>query len=381
MHNHLLLFFFSLSLLTIPIHAQPHGFAFKVTGGGSSPPIYPSSLSELVSYLEDNEQRVIVINKEFNFIGSMGQKTEMGCRPSSNTCPDNGGQDAINPPFNWCGDYPKVEVTYDVSSINFINVKGNKTLKGEGSGAVIKGRGIKVVGDNVIIQNIHFTDLNPQYIWGGDALAVYGSDLLWVDHCKFSLIGRQFFVINGPARGQGRITLSYNDFDGKTPYSATCNGHHYWVMYITNVGYHITFLRNYVHQTSGRGPKLGLDGVTNNFIMHAVNNYYYDVSGHAFDTALNDGITLIEGNYFEAVKTPRLQEDNSQAYAPITLNNDCDAFIGRDCQPNQLLGSGALRGDTNEGLSKLKGVARKIQALDPKYAKVLVLNNAGVGKI
>ena len=240
MHNLLFLSFFSLSLLTTPIHTQPHGFAFKVTG---ATPIYPSTLSELVSYLEDNEPRVIVINKEFNFIGSMGQKTEMGCRPSSNTCPENGGQDAINPPFNWCGNYPKVEVTYDVSSINFINVRSNKTLKGEGAGAVIKGRGIKVVGDNVIIQNIHFTDLNPQYIWGGDALAVYGSDLLWVDHCKFSLIGRQFFVINGPARGQGRITLSFNDFDGKTPYSATCNGHHYWVQIIISLFSEIMFIR------------------------------------------------------------------------------------------------------------------------------------------
>jgi pectin lyase len=33
---------------------------------------------------------------------------------------------------------------------------------------------------NVIIQNIHITELNPQYIWGGDAITVDGSDLIWV---------------------------------------------------------------------------------------------------------------------------------------------------------------------------------------------------------
>ena len=40
-------------------------------------------------------------------------------------------------------------------------------------------------------RNIHITELNPQYIWGGDAIQAYGADLLWVDRVKFSLIGRQ----------------------------------------------------------------------------------------------------------------------------------------------------------------------------------------------
>lgn len=32
----------------------------------------------------------------YNFIGSEGTVSETGCRPASNTCPGNGGQDAIN---------------------------------------------------------------------------------------------------------------------------------------------------------------------------------------------------------------------------------------------------------------------------------------------
>lgn len=32
----------------------------------------------------------------------------------------------------------------------------------------------------MIIQNIHITDLNPQYIWGGDAITVAGSDQVWI---------------------------------------------------------------------------------------------------------------------------------------------------------------------------------------------------------
>lgn len=32
----------------------------------------------------------------------------------------------------------------------------------------------------MIIQNIHITDLNPQYIWGGDAITIAGSDQVWI---------------------------------------------------------------------------------------------------------------------------------------------------------------------------------------------------------
>lgn len=133
MSKFILLIFFS-SFLTVSL-AQ-NGFAYQVTGGGSESPIYPSSLDELVNLLTDNSPRVIHIDKEFNFIGSMGRRTAIGCRPSSNTCPDNGGQDAINPPFNWCGDLPHVEVNYDVSSTSFIQVTSDKTLRGIGAGAV-----------------------------------------------------------------------------------------------------------------------------------------------------------------------------------------------------------------------------------------------------
>ena len=378
MSKFVLLIFYS---YFITVSLAQNGFAYQVTGGGSESPIYPSSLDELVNLLTDNSPRVIHIDKEFNFIGSMGRKTAIGCRPASNTCPKNGGQDAINPPFNWCGDLPKVEVNYDVSSASFIQVTSDKTLRGIGAGAVIRGRALQLVGDNIIIQNIHFTDLNPQYIWGGDSIAVYGTDLLWVDHCKFSLIGRQFFYTDGAARGGGRITLSDNEFDGQTPYSATCNGHHYWAIYITGTNYHVTFYHNYIHHTSGRGPKLGLEGSANDFVFHAANNYYYDVAGHAFDSIVNDGFSLIEGNYFENVEIPRLHEATQQAYSPIDVNSECHSILERDCKPNELLNSGTLRGDTTLGIPKYNGYEYRVLASDAILAKDYVVSNAGVGKI
>ncbi|EAW23599.1 uncharacterized protein NFIA_023100 [Aspergillus fischeri NRRL 181] len=36
---------------------------------------------------------------------------------------------------------------------------------------------------NVIIQNVHITELNPQYIWGG-CNSLDGTNNVWIDHVK-----------------------------------------------------------------------------------------------------------------------------------------------------------------------------------------------------
>lgn len=41
---------------------------------------------------------------------------------------------------------------------------------------------------NIIISNIAITNLNPKYVWGGDAISVSGSDQIWIDHVTVSLL-------------------------------------------------------------------------------------------------------------------------------------------------------------------------------------------------
>lgn len=90
----------------------------------------------------------------------------------------------------WCTEYqpnaPSVSVKYDNAAITPITVKSNKSLVGSGSSGIIKGKGLKIVSgaSNIIIQNVHITNLNPQYVWGGDAITLNGADLVWIDHVK-----------------------------------------------------------------------------------------------------------------------------------------------------------------------------------------------------
>lgn len=172
---------------TYGVKGKPEGFATGVTGGGNAPCQVPSSVAQLTTWLTDSIARCIVIDKEFNFKNTQGTAAENGCRPTSNKCPGKGGQDAINL-NNWCqpsyagAGVQAIKVTYDKAGLFGINVGSNKSLIGVANKGVIRGRGLRIAKQkNVIIQNIHFTEINPQYIWGGDAIAIdAGSDLIWV---------------------------------------------------------------------------------------------------------------------------------------------------------------------------------------------------------
>lgn len=248
------------------------GFAKGVTGGGDATPAAPADIEELTSWLTDDEPRVILLDKEYSFLKSEGTKTEDGCRPDSNTC-GSSGQDALDGP-NWCSaDYPVVSVTYDVAATKPIDIKSNKSIVGVGNKGVVRGKGFRLVSGakNVIFQNFHITELNPQYIWGGDAIQMSGTDLVWIDHMKFSLIGRQMLVTGYETAGH--VTISNSELDGTTKWSASCNGEHYWTMLFLGENDKITLANNWIHDTSGRSPKVG-EAVT----LHAVNNFF-DTNG------------------------------------------------------------------------------------------------------
>jgi pectin lyase len=215
------------------------GFAKGTTGGGNAQAQVPANITQLKAWLADATPRVILLDRTFDFTNSEGKVTEQGCRPSSNRCVNKGGQDAING-ANWCNGQPAVSVTYDKAGLNGLQVASHKTLLGKGSAGVLKGKGLRITNgaSNIIIQNIHITDLNPQYIWGGDAITLAGSDLVWIDHCKISLIGRQM-IVSGYEKA-GRVTISNCEFDGRTSWSAQCNGQHYWTMFFTGMSDSIT---------------------------------------------------------------------------------------------------------------------------------------------
>ncbi|KAG6951782.1 hypothetical protein JG687_00013384 [Phytophthora cactorum] len=345
----------------LPMGKAP-GLAAGTTGGGNATPVYPNSLAELKNYLQDSQPRVIVLTKTFDFRGTEGTRTETGCRPKSNRdclAKNNGykGQDVILQSGGMENTGGCVQGT---AVKNPLLVTDNKTLRGVGTSGVIKGKGLWIRGNNVIIQNIHITQLNAHLIWGGDAIYIQGlnggktpMERVWLDHVKISNLGRQM-IATGSASVKS-MTISNSEFDGQTQYSAT-----------------------YVHNTSGRSPKVG-----GNSVIHAANNYWYSNSGFSYDVVEN-GNVLLEGNYFESTAVPN-KNDTETVGAIIVPSSStqtkCKSTLGRNCIENTLVKCGTLSGNRESAaLTNSKKVAPYYQ---PSTAKrfTTTSQNFGVGPI
>ncbi|POM70423.1 Flavodoxin/amb allergen/Pectate lyase [Phytophthora palmivora] len=338
------------------------GFAAGTTGGGSVTPVYPTTTAQLAAYLKDAVPRVIVLNKTFDFRKTEGTTTTNGCQP----------------------DYTRaVKITYDNAAQNRLVVTDNKTIRGIGTSGVIMGKGLWLNGNNIIIQNIHITELNRHLVWGGDAIYMQGSNggsttmgKIWLDHIKISRIGRQFIVANNA--GVTSLTISNSDFDGRTDYSASCDGRHYWTFLLYGKDTKVSMINNYVHSTSGRSPKVG--GASNaNAIAHVVNNYWADNSGHSFELGEN-GYVLAEGNYYQDTVAP-LAAGNEGAIYAATATTECNNYLGRLYVANVLDKSGSLNSHNGAiALSKVKGNS-VVSKFTPRVAKKLVktTQNFGIG--
>uniref|UniRef100_M4BUR4 pectin lyase n=1 Tax=Hyaloperonospora arabidopsidis (strain Emoy2) TaxID=559515 RepID=M4BUR4_HYAAE len=150
-----------------------------------------------------------------------------------------------------CINGTKVTLKYDNAGIQRVAVMGNKTLRGIGKVGVILGKGLSLSGDNIIIQNVHVTEINPHVIWGGDAIVIRSSrhstavlNKIWLDHVKVSRISRQMVVASGAGV---TMTISNSDFDGRTDFSILCHGHHYWTFLFYGQKTATTMLNNYIY--------------------------------------------------------------------------------------------------------------------------------------
>ncbi|EGZ13329.1 hypothetical protein PHYSODRAFT_510673 [Phytophthora sojae] len=328
------------------------GLAAGATGGATGKTVYPTNTTELIAYLNATEPLVVVLNKTFDFRGTEGTVTETGCRPQyTRECiaKNNGfkSQDVIIQNGNMattggCDNGTETTVTYDKAAIKRMTVKGDKTIRGIGKSGVIKGKGMTLKGHNIIIQNIHITELNHHLVWGGDAIYIQGTDNnttpmknIWLDHIKISRVGRQFITTYKASTDS--MTISNSDFDGNTDYSASCDGHHYWSFIFYGVT-KFSMLNNYIHGTSGRSPKIGGDSAAK-VVAHVANNCWGNNSGHSFEIGSNAWV-LAEGNYFTNTRMPLYNKGDEGALYVAGSEDECQSLLGRACVANELVNSG-----------------------------------------
>ncbi|KAK7697718.1 hypothetical protein SLS64_013274 [Diaporthe eres] len=365
---------------TVSVSGKAEGFASGVTGGGDATPVYPADIEELKTYLTSDEPQVVVLDKTFDFLNSEGTKTETGCAPYTTEA---GCQQAIDATGTWCSsDVPSVEVTYDVAATEGIELGSNKTIIGVDDKGVIIGKGFRMTNgaSNIIIQNIKIENLNPQYVWGGDALTFSGADLIWVDHVTTQDLGRQHYVFGQTP--SHRITLSNNDINGNTNYSAGCDTYHYWTIELVGTDDQITFKNNYIHHTAGRSP--ALSGST---LFHAVNSLIMncegeDNNGHAIEGDTN-GQGLFEGCVFKDVKQTVVDDFKGHLFSvgsTSATRNYCKLYLGRNCVENIITNSSEFAKDDTSFFSNFTGLT-VASAESPSTIQDTVPSSAGFGKL
>ncbi|PTT77407.1 pectin/pectate lyase [Pelomonas sp. HMWF004] len=285
----------------------------------------------------DTTPRIIEVSGVIDFTGSEGKATGIGCYTA--VCPSPMRSERILDPnmSAQCSGKPQLSITYDKAGTLPLLVGSNKTLIGLGATAGIKGRGLRLRGgaSNIIIRNLAISDINAGIVWGGDALTLDDTDRVWIDHNYFARVGRQMIVAGwGKA---SNVTISNNEFDGRSDFSVTCNGAHYWNLLLIGANDSMTFVGNWIHHFSGRAPKIGTEKGSSSVQM--VNNLFENGPGHALATAAPARV-LVEGNYFKTVNTPILS-DSGSGYVfgalgtpTAAANSSCQAALQRNCVGN-----------------------------------------------
>ncbi|NRR28740.1 hypothetical protein HSX11_00945 [Oxalobacteraceae bacterium] len=328
--------------------SKPQGYGRAVTGGKGGTVVRVSTPEQLEYELcrsrdsggkcSDHQARIIELAGVIDYRRSKGNETVTACAVKQCAAPAQ--SEYIVDRFGACAGKPTFSASIDAAGNQPLLVGSNKTLLGVGRHPTLRGRGLTLRGgvSNIVIRNLSISDINAQYVWGGDALTMDDVDRVWIDHNYFGHIGRQM-IVSGFGKASN-VTISWNEFDGLTEYSATCDGTHYWGMLHLGAADTISMVNNFIHDTAGRMPHAG--GMNNATVaMHIANNLFLRIAGHAANPLSQSAKLMMEGNHFNRVATPvQISPDNpGLAFAPVapigaSTAENCRARLGRDCQPN-----------------------------------------------
>jgi pectate lyase len=322
----------------------PVGFGAGTTGGIGGAVVTVTTPAQLAYELcrtssggvcTDTTPRIIQVSGAIDFRGSEGPVTSSGCYVKQCSA---GPSEYILGSLGACNGKSSFNITYDKAGGTPLLVGSNKSVIGLGSTAAIRGKGLKLVGgvSNIIIRNLTISDINAQVVWGGDGITMDNVDRVWIDHNRFALIGRQM-IVSGWNKAS-HVSVTWNEFDGRTPYSATCDGTHYWVALMIGANDSITMANNWVHHFGGRAPHVGTDSGA--MQLHMYNNYFQHApNGHSLDAGSDTTYVLVEGNYYEDVARPLTPVVTAHVMAPLTSTaagaaSACNAALKRACVGN-----------------------------------------------
>lgn len=261
----------------------PLGHGRSTTGGGDATPVVATDLDSLVSLLASPEPNVVLLRE-----GSMDLRKTGNDVLEEPACPlacEDGSEQITHYALSDMMTCPEPTVPIQRNERHLF-VNANKTLVGLGRGSTLRGLWL-TTGENVILRNLAFYDVNPEIIEAGDGVSVEGSRA-WLDHLTFRFIG-DGFIDTGPAR---ELTLSWIHFDGRSEWG--CGGYHPRANELSNSV--ATVYSCFYDHVSGRAPTANHPDAR----VHLFNNFVRDDPDYGVGATCGAKI-LVEGTYFENV--------------------------------------------------------------------------------
>lgn len=313
---------------------KPVGFGYKTTGGAGGKTVKPKNTNELTNYLKSNERLIIDLTTTFDYTNSEGWATSTGCYFQK--CGSGFQQSLAH--AGTCNGRPATTVKYAKAGLTELIVGSNKSIMSSNGKGGIKGKGLRIKNaKNVIIRDISISDINPEVIWAGDALAFDNVENVWVHKVHFARIGRQHLVTYQDTN-KG-ITVSSCFFDGTSSSAAYCDGKHYWVWLFWGTHDEITLINNRVYNTAGRTPHAGGWSKSQNYV-HLVGNVMENNSHGGIEPKTGSRI-LSEGNSWTSFTYPINIEAKGGAIAMVNDANgasQCQKYLGQKCLVNKFDG-------------------------------------------
>lgn len=83
-----------------------------------------------------------------------------------------------------------MQVKYAKAGATELIVSSYKTIQSKNGKGAIKGKGLRIKNaKEVKIIGIRISDVNPEVIWGGDAIALDGVENVWIHQCTIAVSG------------------------------------------------------------------------------------------------------------------------------------------------------------------------------------------------
>lgn len=280
--------------LRTEIDITPLGFGADTTGGADSPPVLVEAVEDLVTGLEDETPRVLLLPEgvlDLRPTGSEEQRQDMCPTP----CPDGDGTAYTSLVGGEPCDVPLVS---RVRNDRRLMVGSNKTLVGLGRGAKLRGASFELAdSQNVILRNLAIYDVNRDAIEAGDGIELNSAQGVWIDHCTFKWISDGF---TDSRPGTRDVTISWVHYDGLN--DLECGGQHTRAVQLSEAT--ATFHHTFFDHNDSRAPLFDSTGA----LGHLFNNLISDDRDFAVGSYCGAEV-LVEGTTFDNVRFPTLKNN------------------------------------------------------------------------